>query len=111
MPCAIAEAVCSEEYRGQELSDKIRSERDVARTEAARQRMTQANRDEFSDLCEKRCRAAYEVNAGWFMKCVRSRSNRGRDQLYVYIRHWMAAYLHDAEAFRKQFCGVEMKAA
>ncbi len=43
--------------------------------------------------CDIVCRNAYANKAKWFEKCVKSKTNAGRDQLYVWTAHWLAAYL------------------
>lgn len=90
MPRLIAETVCGEPYTGHEISNPCPSM--VATVEAARQQMDVTD---FASYADVRCRMAYENKADWFMKIARSRSNRGRDQLYMYVRHWLAAYLYD----------------
>ena len=100
IPRLIAETVCREPYTGQEISGRAVA---VADVEAARQQMTAEQVAEFASFADERCRVAYERGADWFMKCARSRSNRGRDQLYMYVRHWLAAYLLDT--WRREFVG------
>ena len=81
VPAIIAESVCSQPYTGAEWSKGALSHADISKVEIARQRMAQAQIREFADLCERKCRAAYEADAKWMMKCARAKSNRGRDQL------------------------------
>ena len=90
VPRLIAETVCGEPYTGAEMLGRAVA---VADVEAARQRMTAEQIAEFASFSDERCRVAYERGADWMLKCARSRSNRGRDQLYMYVRHWLAAYL------------------
>ena len=101
VPTVIAEIVCSQPYTGAEWSRGALPSADIAKVEVARQAMTQAQIREFSDLCERKCKAAYEANAKWMMKCARAKGNHGRDQLYVYVSHWLASYLHNPELFRR----------
>jgi hypothetical protein len=95
----LATAVCAEPYTGAELSDP--SAANVAAVEALRQRMTPAQVHEFAALADAGCRAAFDAKAEWFIYCVTARGNRGRDQLGVWISHWLAAYLSDPAGFRR----------
>ena len=101
VPTIIAEAICSQPYTGAEWSEGTLSPTDISKVEVVRQKMTPAQIQEFSDLCEQKCRAAYEADAKWMVKCARAKSNRGRDKLYVFISHWLASYLHDPKVFRR----------
>ncbi len=116
LPAVIAEAVLGEEYTGQDLSPMLRSGRMVALVEAGRRALSQSERELFELLCERRCKAAYEVRAKWFSKCVTVGSNAGRDQLYMWIRHWLPAYILERERFenslrRVNFCEVILQAS
>lgn len=102
LPHVIAETVCSQVYDGSEISYNSQSQ--ILAVEAKRQQMTSEEIAEFASLCDTRCRLAFTNRAEWFRKCVRSKSNRGRDQLYVWIRHWLAAFLTDPQAFRERVC-------
>lgn len=93
IPSVIAETVVTSVYRGTEQSMKIRDARFVMEVEAKRKALTKEQVALFVSQCDKRCRDAYAVKADWFMKCVRSRSNRGRDQLYTWIQHWLSAFV------------------
>lgn len=99
MPHLIAERVCGIPYTGQELSSPPSW---VDKIEKRRQNMTNDDVHEFSQLADQRCKAAYEIKADWFMKCVRSKTNAGRDQLYVWLTHWLASYLMDPSLFREK---------
>ena len=101
IPAIIAETVCHGPYTGSELSTQVRSASDVTWVEAARQKMSPADVREFSDLCEKACRYAYEHGAKWMVKCAAAKGTRGRDQLYSLVAHWLAAYLTDPDLFRR----------
>ena len=92
-PFFVAESVCARPYTGQEWSEQLRDARMVARIEATRQAMTAEQIREFADLCEARCRAAWDSGAAWFAKCVRAEGDSGRDQLYVWTAHWLASWL------------------
>ena len=93
LPCLIADAVCGREYKGEEWSEALRSQPTVDRIEALRSKMTREQADEFCRIADDRCRRAYERKMPWFNKIVQARGDRGRDQLYVWITHWLAAYL------------------
>lgn len=68
------------------------------RIEALRQAMTSEQVQEFCRQVDIRCRAAYEVRADYFMKCVNSKTNRGRDQLIeVWFRHWLVSFLQGGD--------------
>jgi hypothetical protein len=101
VPAIVAEAVCSQPYTGAEWSEGALSPTDISKVETARQKMTQAQIREFSDLCERRCRAAYEADTKWIVKCAKAKGNRGRDQLYVFVSHWLASYLHNPTLLRR----------
>jgi hypothetical protein len=100
LPNIIAETICSRPYTEQEYSQALRSLDRAAKVEALRQQMTPAQVREFAEICDARCKQAYEAGADWFMKCVKARGNRGRDQLYIWLTHWMAAYLNDPSGFK-----------
>lgn len=106
VPAIIAETVCSQPYTGAEWSEGAVSHAQISRVEIARQAMTQAQIGEFSDLCERKCKAAYEADAKWIVECVQATGSRGRDQLYIYMSHWLASYIHDPELFRRGDEGV-----
>jgi hypothetical protein len=93
LPYLIAETICEQEYKMQEFSEGMRSEKDIAPVEEKRKAMTFEQIREFGTQCDARCRAAYTAKAKWFMDCVNAKANYGRDQLYVWLRHWMVAYL------------------
>ena len=96
LPQMIAETVCGQEYRMQEYSEGNRSERLSAPIEEKRKAMTPGQIEDFASQCDDRCREAYAARAKWFMDCVGAKGNAGRDQLYVWLRHWMVAYLKGA---------------
>lgn len=93
LPNIIADTVCAREYKQQEWSVGLRSAREMAKIEALRLKMTQDQIDEFSNHCDEKCKMAYENENKWFMDIVKARGNKGRDQLYVFITHWLSAYL------------------
>jgi hypothetical protein len=102
VPIIVAETVCSHPYTEQEMSWQARSAERAEKVEAKRKDLTIKQRQEFVDVCDARCRAAYNARADWFMKCVRSKSRMGYDQLYIWMSHWMASYLNDPETFLKR---------
>ena len=93
IPELIAETVLNEKYTGQELSAKTRCFSDVEKIERRRICMSDKRREDFIRDCDARCRSAYENKSKWFMDCVKSKSNRGRDILYNWTRHWLAGFL------------------
>lgn len=93
LPSIIASTVCGREYKGQEFTPGMLHPDNIAKTEALRQRMTPEQIDAFSEYVDQRCKEAYEVRAQWFMKIVRAQANSGRDQLYIFITHWMTSWL------------------
>lgn len=93
LPELIASTVCGQIYRQQEFSEGVRSQATIDRVEAKRLVMTPAQIEDFSEKCDAKCEGAFNAKAKWFMDCVKARDNSGRDQLYVWIRHWMVAYL------------------
>lgn len=92
LPELVAEMVCQQIYTGEEISVQLRSARTVKEVECLRQAMTRDQVAIFAIACNKRCRAAYEVEADWFEECVTG-GNRGRDQLYVWTSHWLSSFL------------------
>ncbi len=102
IPTLCAEAVMAEVYTMSEVSDQCRSGIIAEKIEAKRQKMTIKQRNEFADLCEERCRKAYAIEAEWFEKCVKGKGNEGRGQLYMWIRHWLSAYLQNPKQFRER---------
>lgn len=101
LPTVAADYVCSQPYTGKEWSehDPLPWEK----TEEKRKKMSPDEIREFGDLCDARCKAAYEAKAEWFEKIVKAKRNKGRDQLYVWLTHWMASYLTNPERFRRQY--------
>lgn len=99
IPTIVAETVCSEVYSEQEYSWKVRSLDRAAKVEEKRKALTPEQIRQFADICDEKCRGAYEARADWFVKCAKSKSRTGYDQLCVYIRHWMAAFLNDPQRF------------
>lgn len=49
----------------------------------------------FVLYADRRCRAAFETGAKWFLSCARSETSAGRDRLYMFINHWLDAFLAD----------------
>ena len=101
LPNIIAEKVCSEPYLGTEMSEGVRDAAFISRTEAARRKMTPDQVREFADLCDAKCKAAYNSKAKWFVTLAKAKDNRGRDQLAVWITHWLASYLTNPLVFRR----------
>jgi hypothetical protein len=93
LPAMIAETICSEEYTEQEWSEGLRNKERANKVEAQRQAMTPEQIDAFAKYVDQRCKDAYELGADYFMKIVRAKGNRGLNQLYVFIRHWLVSWL------------------
>jgi len=94
LPHMIAEMVCEREYAGLEWSARFRTSSKIAEIEELRKKMTYEDRQKFAAYADRRCRIAYEQEAEWFMKLLRSRSNRHlAGTLYAFITHWMVAWL------------------
>jgi len=102
LPNLIGETVATQPYTEAEFSEGLRSAARIERIEAARRAMTPEAVREFADLCDTRCRLAYAADAGWMMECARAKDNSGRNQLYVYVSHWLASYLTNPTAFRRE---------
>jgi len=62
--------------------------------------MTQKECRGFAELVDANCKAAYKAKAEWFEKIVNDRGNTGRDRLYMWVSHWLAAYLENPKSFR-----------
>ena len=90
LPNLVAETVCATPYTGAEWRDG--GSLPIAKIEANRLAMTSEDIRAFADSCDERCRKAYDANAKWFLDCVKN--DTGRDQLYVWITHWLAAHLN-----------------
>jgi hypothetical protein len=95
IPSIIAETVCGREYKGQEWSSGMMLPEDIAKYEKLRKKMTREQVRAFAEYVDERCRLAYEAKVEWFMKIARSRTNAGLYQLYVFVTHWMTAWLKD----------------
>jgi hypothetical protein len=102
IPAIIAERVVQSVYTCPELSEKCKSQKQIAKIEALRQLLSPAQIREFSDRCEDICRSAYEANRSWFLECVKAKGNKGRNQLYIWISQEMVSYLLRPEKFLKR---------
>lgn len=102
LPYLIAETVCSQKYTGMEISSQSIRYSDVEKTEALRLKLTSQQIEEFADWVDRRCRYCYENNVNWFMKIIKSKNNSGRDQLYVWVSHWLSAYLNNPEIINRK---------
>ncbi len=101
LPHILAEDVIRREYTGEELSVQLRSPKDVAKFEALRKEVTEVEEALFCELCDERCKKAYEKKAEWFMKILRMKD--GRAQLQVFLSHWLTAFLQSG---KKAITGV-----
>ncbi len=106
LPNLLAETVCAQTYTGSEMGQRSSlfcpSQSVIDKTEEARLAMTPDQIREFSDLCDQRCKLAYEAKAEWFMKCVRATGNNGRDRLFMWLTHWMASFLKNPTEFKER---------
>jgi hypothetical protein len=91
-PLIVAETVANRPYTGSEWSVQLRSNALVQKIETKRLKLTPDQITKFAELCDKRCNFAYKHKAKWFLKCVCSKSNAGRDKLYMWCSHWLAAF-------------------
>src|SRR5271157_5691169 len=87
LPNLIAETICSQEYTGQEFSIGLMSTKDCSVIEAKRKALTKRQIDMFAERTDELCKGAYEAESKWFMDIVKAEGNKGRDQLYVWVRH------------------------
>ena len=103
LPSIIASTVCGRPYSGKEFSPSLApGASTVAAMEAKRQAMTEDQIDEFSDLCDRFCHQVYDKGVKWFMDIVEANGNKGRDQLYVFVTHWLVAYLTNPQNLRSK---------
>jgi hypothetical protein len=104
LPTVAAEFVCARQYEGKEWSSGP-SQSEIAEIETKRLAMTPEAIREFADLCDARCKAAYEANTVWFQRIIdttnRGDGTRGRDMLYNILAHWMTSYLTNPDGFRR----------
>jgi len=91
VPTIIATTVADEPYTGSEMSSSRQSF--VDKVEAYRAHMDRAEVDEFATYVDNRCRSAYEAGTDYFMECVSATGNKGRDQLHVWAKHWLASFI------------------
>jgi hypothetical protein len=99
LPSIIAETVCSQEYTGQEFSAGSMSLEECEIMETKRKALTEKQINLFALRTDELCKQAYDAKAKWFMSLVKAKGNRGRDQLYVWIRHWMTSFLMNPAKF------------
>jgi hypothetical protein len=105
LPGVVASQVLAEVYTGQEVSDHARSPKQVASIERIRQQLNPGQRLQFETATELRCRKAYACDAPWIIKIMNSNSNAGRDMLYQFVRHWLAAYCLYPDKFVRETWG------
>jgi hypothetical protein len=100
LPNIVAETVCGQPYTGQEWSDMRRPAASIIATiEEKRQKMTLKQILEFADICDARCKAAYEAKAHFFEDVLKAKD--GRPQLRMWLTHWMTSYLMSPERFKR----------
>jgi len=102
MPILVADAVAGTTFTGQDLSEKNRDGGYIAKIEARRQVMTTEELKEFCEAVDDRYLTAYLNGAEWFMDIVQSENNEGRNQLYVFVSHWLSSYLSHPEVMRRR---------
>ena len=111
LPRVLAETVAGTPYAAIEYSDRNRPASLVAKTEQRRQAMTPDMVRQFADACDHLCRSAYAVRAAWFERIARAKDSRCRDQLAVWMSHWLSGYLDSPEQFLRhiaQSCGPRL---
>ncbi len=64
----------------------------LAETVVEQSNLTKEQKANFVDSCDRRCRLAYSNKSHWFMKILRANGNNGRDQLEMFIEHWLKAF-------------------
>ena len=106
LPHVIAQTVFLREYRGEEWSPALRSPAQVEKIETLRLKATREQMDEFCKFADLKCKKAYEGGADWFSRLLKHRDG-GRDQLYVWITHWLTAYLTGPDKIRQQMKRLE----
>lgn len=99
IPAMVAEMVASRPYTGAEWSDKYRYRAEVERIESSRQALTPEEVRAFSDACERFCHDAYDAGAEWFIKIALASGDQGRDQLSIWVAHWLSSYVTDKAQF------------
>lgn len=102
LPYLIGETVATQPYKGIEIGNQSCIYVDIEKTEALRLKLTYQQIEEFADWVDRRCRYCYENNVDWFMKIVKSKNNAGRDQLYIWVSHWLSAYLKNPEIINRK---------
>lgn len=93
IPTIIADGVIETPYKMQEYSEYLYSQKEVDKVEKLRLALTFEQKREFADYVENRCELAYRAKAEWFEKCIKAKGDIGREQLKMWITHWMCAYL------------------
>jgi len=97
LPWLVAETVAERPYTGQEYSRGPLRQSQIDEVETLRVKLTAEGIKEFGEYVDKRCELAYAAKASWFMAIVEAKDNSGRDQLYMWVTHWLVAFL-----FRKE---------
>jgi hypothetical protein len=100
IPHLVAYIICRCRYTGSEQRNLSGDE--INRIEILRQQMDDSQLNEFVDACDRRCKAAWETQADWFVRCVRSKNKTGLDQIYIWISHWLASYLTNPSKFMEK---------
>lgn len=100
LPNIVAETVCGRPYTGNEFSPGLVTPEQIQSVEAQRLAMNHDDIERFASLVDKFCEDAYRRSAKWFLKCLDG--NAGRDQLYIWVTHWLVAYLKDKGRFAER---------
>ena len=102
LPYMLANTVANRPYTGQEWAFGIVSPEEVADIEALRQKMTVDDIARFETEVEDRCRKAHKNKARFWVNVINASGNKGRDQLYIWITHWLTGFLKRTPAVPKQ---------
>ena len=81
----MGETACENPFKG--------SDRGWTLVEKLREKMTSEDIKAFGVYVDERCRKAYEEKKKWFVDIALSKTNQGRDQLYIYVANWLASWL------------------
>ena len=98
-PGFIAQLVAQEPYTQQEVSLSMRNSEMAFKIEQLRQKMSENDIISFAKKVNKICNLAYKAKAKWFLDCLNRKD--GREQMYMWVRHWLASYLHDPKTLNK----------
>lgn len=108
VPRIVAESVARTRYTAIELSDQLRSGREVERIEAKRVSMSEADVERFIEWTDNKCRRGYAHGSGHVFKALK---NGNVAQLRMWVSHWLAAWLmaHDRKHRLTPFTHTQWK--